>query len=519
MKVLLQRKLSLVFLIAQLLVSAALCAVAFYVEFIPVKYVVAMIAVCVLLLAYQVLSQMTKSSYIIGRVLCVFFCLFFAAGGYYMVDTYAAVEEIGGAETKIDVISFYVLKDDKAQSIKDAKDYTFGILKVQDRENTDRAMAEAKTEAGKELDVKEYDDAGILVDALYAKEVQVVVFNQAFLNSVKEQYSTFSRDTRELVKHEIESKVEKEEDYNTDVTTKPFNVYISGIDVYGNVSTTSRSDVNVIATVNPLTKKILLTTTPRDYYVPLYGEKGRSVSGGMPDKLTHAGIYGVDCSINTLEKLYDIDIDYYVRVNFTSVKKIVDLLGGVEVYSDSDFISDWGPNGAGTHYKFKKGYNKVNGKKALAFCRERHHFTSGERIGDNQRGRNHQHMIEAILNKVMSPSVLKRFSKLLKESKKMFQTSMSTKKIVSLCNMQLDDMAQWRVSYANADGTGSSQYTYSYQSKPLYVCLPDQEGVKKISKRIKKLMKETPEDGESNEDSAGDPADASATPASAEDEQ
>ena len=107
---------------------------------------------------------------------------------------------------------------------------------------------------------------------------------------------------------------------------------------------------------------MLLTSTPRDYYVPLYGENGKSVSGGMPDKLTHAGIYGIDCSIGTLEKIYDIKIDYYVRVNFTSLKKIVDLLGGVEVYSDYDFISDWGPHGAGTHYKFKKGYNKVNGK-------------------------------------------------------------------------------------------------------------------------------------------------------------
>ncbi|MCH5266282.1 MAG: LCP family protein [Lachnospiraceae bacterium] len=512
MKVLLQRKLSLVVLIVQLLVSVALCWVAFYVEFIPVKYVVAVIAVCAVLLLYQFLSQMTKSSYIIGRVLCVFFCLFFLGGGYYMYDTYAAVGEIGGAETKIDIISFYVLKDDKAQSIKDARDYTFGILQVQDRENTDTAMAEARTEAGQELKVEEYTDTATLVDALYAKEVQVAVFNQAFLDSVKEQYSTFEQDTRELVKHEIKTMMEQE-DFNTDVTTKPFNVYISGVDVYGDISTTSRSDVNIIATVNPVTKKILLTTTPRDYYVPLYGKNGRSVSGGMRDKLTHAGIYGVDCSVNTLEKLYDIDIDYYVRVNFTSLRKIVDLLGGVEVYSDYDFISDWGPNGAGTHYKFKKGYNKVNGKKALAFTRERHHFGNG----DYQRGRNHQHMIEALLNKVMSPSVLKDFSGLLKESKKMFQTSMSTKKIISLCRMQLNDMAQWKISYANAEGTGSKQYTYSMPSTSLYVCIPDMDSVQKISRRIKKVMAETEEDVEkdssdSSEDSE-ETGEATATPA------
>ena len=307
---------------------------------------------------------------------------------------------------------------------------------------------------------------------------------------MEDQYKTFSKDTRKLVQHEIETKVEEQTYEDTDVTTKSFNVYLSGIDLYGKISQTSRSDVNIIATVNPLTKKILLTSTPRDYYVPLYGEKGKSVSGGMPDKLTHAGIYGVDCSIITLGNLYCIDFVFYVRVNFTSVKKIVDILGGVEVYSDYDFISDWGPNGAGTHYKFKKGYNKVNGKKALAFCRERHHFANG----DYQRGRDHQHMIEAVLNKVLSPAILKDFSSLLKETKKMFQTSMSTKKIVSLCNMQLSDMATWKISYANAEGTGAKKTTYSIQSTPLYVCEPNYTSVNKITKRIKKVMNETPED-------------------------
>ena len=262
--------------------------------------------------------------------------------------------------------------------------------------------------------------------------------------------------------------------------------------MYGKIAQTSRSDVNIIATVNPVTKKVLLTSTPRDYYVPLYGENGKSVSGGMPDKLTHAGIYGIDCSIGTLEKIYDIKIDYYVRVNFTSLKKIVDLLGGVEVYSDYDFISDWGPHGAGTHYKFKKGYNKVNGKKALAFCRERHHFANG----DYQRGRDHQHMIEAILNKAMSPSILQNFTGLLKESKNMFQTSMSTKKISSLCNMQLNDMAKWKISYANAEGTGAKKTTYSIRSTALYVCEPNYASIEKVKKKMKKYSTEVKETDE-----------------------
>ena len=461
MKVLVQRKLSLMFLIIQFLVSAVFCGVAIYVGFIPTKYIAAIIAVCVVLLGYQILSQITDASYIIGRVLCVFFCAFFIGGGFYIYDARAAVEDIGGASTKLDEISFYVLKDDPAKSLKDAKDYTFGILELQDRENTDKALQEGQKETGNALKIQAFEDTSTLVDALYAKEVQAIVFNQAFMNTIEDQYSTFKTDTRELAKHQIETMVVQQQVEETDVTTKPFIVYISGIDVYGDISQTSRSDVNIIAAVNPLTKKIMLTSTPRDYYVELYKD-GKSFSHGMPDKLTHAGIYGVDCSIGTLEHLYDIDIDYYVRVNFSSLKKIVNLLGGVRVYSDVAFISDWGPHGAGTHYKFKKGYNKVNGKKALP-----------------------------------------NFSSLLKEAKHMFRTDMSTKKIISLCNMQLSDMAQWKISYANAEGSGAKMTTYSIRSQSLYVCQPNYDSVDKISKKIKKFMKQTPEDSKEDDNNSG----------------
>ena len=494
MKTLLKRKISLVVIILQLLVSVLFCVYVGMTGLVPLKYMIPLVIVSVLLLVYQVLSQMTDSSYVIGRVLAIGFCAIFLVGVNYVRESMAALQNVGGATTKVDVISYFVMKDDKAQTLGDAKDYSFGILRAQDRENTDKALEDANKKVGKKLSTVEFEDPLTMVDALYAKEIQAVVLNTSFVDTVKEQYKTFRTDTRELDTSQIESEVEPIVD--TDVTTKPFNVYISGIDVYGKIGQTSRSDVNIIATVNPVTKRVLLTSTPRDYYVPLYTKGGKSYSGGIPDKLTHAGIYGVDCSLNTLEKLYDIDIDYYVGVNFTSLKKIVDLLGGVEVYSDYDFISDWGPHGAGTHYKFKKGYNKVNGKKALAFCRERHHFANG----DYQRGRDHQHMIEAILNKVMSPSVLPNFSKLLKESKSMFQTSMSKDKIVSLCNMQLNDMAKWKISYANAEGSGAKKTTFSIRSTALYVCEPNYSSVKKIAKKMKKVMKETPEDESSSTD-------------------
>lgn len=491
MKTLLSRKLSLVFLIVQFLISAALVGVAFYVGFIPLKYIVALIVLCLFLLAYEVFSQMTDKTYIVGRVLCALICFFYIGGGYYCVNTYSAIDEMAGQQVKVDEISCIVLKDDPAQSIYDTKDYTFGILAANDRENTNKALAEVQAAIGKEPATIEYQDNDTLIDALYAKDVKVIVINEANRSPIEEYYKTFSDDTRVLNTHKVETVIQEDEKLD-DITKTPFNVYLSGIDVYGSIKATSRSDVNVIVTVNPNTKQILLTSTPRDYYVPL------TVSNGIPDKLTHAGIHGVDCSIGTLENLYGIDIDYYVRVNFTSVRKIVDLLGGVKVYSDYDFTSDWGPS-------FKKGYNQVNGKQALAFCRERHHFANG----DYQRGRDHQHMIEAILNKAMSPDILPNYADLLKTASKNFQTNMSTKEITALAKMQLNDMSQWKIKYANAAGQGASKTTYSYQSRKLYVCVPDYNSVAKITKRINKVLKATPESVEneksessSDEDSA-----------------
>ena len=488
MKTLLSRKLSLVFLIVQFLISAALVGVAFYVGFIPLKYIVALIVLCLFLLAYEVFSQMTDKIYIVGRVLCALICFFYIGGGYYCVNTYSAIDEMAGQQVKIDEISCIVLKDDPAQSIYDTKDYTFGILAANDRENTNKALAEVQAAIGKEPATIEYQDNDTLIDALYAKDVNVIVINEANRSPIEEYYKTFSDDTRVLNTHKVETVIQEDEKLD-DITKTPFNVYLSGIDVYGSIKTTSRSDVNVIVTVNPNTKQILLTSTPRDYYVPL------TVSNGIPDKLTHAGIHGVDCSIGTLENLYGIDIDYYVRVNFTSVRKIVDLLGGVKVYSDYDFTSDWGPS-------FKKGYNQVNGKQALAFCRERHHFANG----DYQRGRDHQHMIEAILNKAMSPDILPNYADLLKTASKNFQTNMSTKEITALAKMQLNDMSQWTIKYANAAGQGASKTTYSYQSRKLYVCVPDYNSVAKITKRINKVLEATLESvkNEKSESSSDD---------------
>lgn len=263
------------------------------------------------------------------------------------------------------------------------------------------------------------------------------------------------------------------------VTAQPFNVYISGIDVYGDITQNSRSDVNLIATINPRTHKILLTTTPRDYYIQIPG-----VSEGQNDKLTHAGIYGIDTSIATLENLYDTEIPFYVRVNFTSVEEIVDVMGGVDVESEVAFTTG---KAAGAIVEVKEGKNHFNGKEALAFVRERKAFISG----DNQRGKNQQTLLTGLIKKAMSPMILFRANGMINSVTGNAETNMSEAQIKSLIRMQLDDMEGWEIESVAATGDDSTkQPCYSYSGGPLYVTIPNWGSVSEIQGKIRETLGE-----------------------------
>lgn len=250
------------------------------------------------------------------------------------------------------------------------------------------------------------------------------------------------------------------------------SVYISGIDTYGDVSAKSRSDVNIIATVNTGTKQVLLVSTPRDYFVPL------SISNGIPDKLTHAGIYGIDVSKDTLGMLYDIEIPYYFRVNFSGFSGIIDALGGITVHSDYDFTAG--------QYSYHVGENHLNGEQALAFARERYSFSEGDR----QRGRNQMAVIKAVIQKAVSTELLKNFSSILKAVEGTFETSIPMTTITSLISAQLDEGGEWNIVMYSVDGTGDKQKPYS-MSQNAYVMIPDQTTVEKA----KELMRQV-RDGE-----------------------
>ena len=261
------------------------------------------------------------------------------------------------------------------------------------------------------------------------------------------------------------------------ITKEPFVIYLSGVDTRGELTENARSDVNILAAVNPVTKRVALVNTPRDYYVDLAGTDSK-------DKLTHAGLYGVETSMETLGNLYGVNVDHYIRINFAGFISIIDALGGVDVYSDQAFTSVGSP-GYYDPTTFVEGWNHLDGKSALAFARERHAFASG----DIQRGINQMKVIDAMLNKIKSPALLMGFSKIMDSAADCFVTSLSQNQISALVRMQLSDFAEWNIeSYTVTGSSGSSTKCYSAKGQKLYVMKPDESSVAKAKEMIAAVL-------------------------------
>ena len=261
------------------------------------------------------------------------------------------------------------------------------------------------------------------------------------------------------------------------ITKEPFVIYLSGVDTRGELTEKARSDVNILAVVNPVTKRVALINTPRDYYVDLAGTDSK-------DKLTHAGLYGVETSMATLGNLYGVNVDHYIRINFAGFISIVDALGGVDVYSDQAFTSVGSP-GYYDPTTFVEGWNHLDGKAALAFARERHAFASG----DIQRGINQMKVIDAMLNKIKSPALLMGFSKIMDAASDCFVTDFSQEQISALVRMQLSDFADWDIqSYTVTGSSSTSTKCYSAKGQKLYVMKPDEAAVSKAKEMIASVL-------------------------------
>ncbi len=396
-------------------------------------------------------------------VLILSVILFFA--NHYIDRTISFFREITGSNYEVENYYVLVLDESDLSSENDLLDKKVGY--VGKLGNNDKALEELKNKVVFEtVNNKSIFDLG---NALLKKQTDAILLADYHKAILDEQIEDFDDKTKIIYQFSIKKET-KVESNSVNVTKDSFNIFLSGIDTYGEIDSIARSDVNMIITINPVTKQVLLTSIPRDYYVELscYNEK---------DKLTHAGMYGIDCSIGTIENLLGIDINYYARVNFSSLINLVDVLGGVEVYSDYTF-NTYG-------YQFNKGYNYVNGKYALAFSRARYNFVDGDR----QRVKNQQAVITAIVNKAMSPAILSKYTSILDSLKDSFQTNMGMSDIQSLAKFQIDKMPKWNIASISLNGSDSENYTYSYGSQKLYVMEPDISTVDYARETINKVMK------------------------------
>ena len=440
----------------QLLVSVICIVTVAGSGMLPKKYLIFLIGALAVLFGATHILQYPKNKVLryTGMIISLLMTIILAVISMGMMKTDDVLKKVGGATYKTDNMVVVVKKGDSAKSIEDAEDYRFGYQTAVDQKNTDKMFNEIES-----------DEAQALLDG----KVDAAVFNEGYMSMIDESIDGFSEKVKILYQYGVKTKVKSEK--KADVT-EPFNVFISGIDVAGPITTNSRSDVNIIMTVNPNTKQILLTTTPRDYYVTIPG-----VSGDARDKLTHAGIYGVDASMATLENLYGIDISYYARVNFTSLETIVDALGGVDVNSEVEFEK----NG----YSFHKGVNHMNGAQALTFSRERYSFAEG----DNQRGKDQEAVLTAIIQKATSPAIIKSANEILTTVGDCVETNMTSDEMAKFINMQLNNGGSWNIESQAASGMGDAQACYSSGMQLLYVMWPDENVVSDVSEKMQKVLK------------------------------
>ena len=462
---------SRIVLVIQLALSCALMF--FFRNIVPVKYMGiagAVLVGLVLLLFLGVYLSSKKSRKVLVGIFVAFSLIVsvvLGAGLVVVNQGLSTLDSVTEAEYQTHVISLVVLNESKYEALVDLNGQTVGVVKNLDSENVSKALDEIADVEKVSLTTVSYESIMDAALALMDGEIESLLVNEAYRGLMADNVAGFEDDTRVIYQYEYKEELVVENS-SLDVTSDAFNIVISGIDTYGPVSTVSRSDVNMIVTVNPTTKKILLTSIPRDYYVKL-------ASFGAYDKLTHAGVFGVEESMNTLSDLFGIEIDYYVKVNFTSLITIVDALGGITVDNPRAFKG------------FAAGEIELDGREALSFSRERYSFSGG----DNERVRNQQRVLTGIINKLMSPTVVKNYADVLDAISGCFVTNMTSEEIQSLIQMQISDMSPWDIEMIAVTGTGSSSTTcFAMPGYSLYVMKPNYDSVEEATAQIEALLAE-----------------------------
>ena len=441
----------------------------------PIKYrSILLIGLLIIYLIYGYLS-FKKNIRGIGNIIFLILLLILSLGELvFMSYANSSIRTINEVTTVNDGLktemSYIVRKDSPYKSLEDIKDLNLSIAETEEKETIEEVLKKYKDENNSDLEVSKYIDYLSLAKSLLRGREEVMLLNEGFRSLIEESEQGFSENTRKLGSVLVENRQEEKKEKEKVAQDESFNVYISGIDTYGSLSNVSRSDVNLVVSVNPVRGKVLITTIPRDSYVNI-PDKGM-------DKLTHAGLFGVDSSIETIENLFDIKIDYYGKVNFTTLTELIDVLGGIDVESPRAFTAQG--------YNFVKGTNHLDGDMALAFARDRYHQAEG----DFDRGKNHTRIIEAIIRKMLRPEILLNFGDISQVALKSVNTDMPYEKMIELVNKQIDTGKKWTIESQALSGSGTmDQKSALMPDAKLYMMVPSDESVKEVEGKIKENNK------------------------------
>ncbi len=394
----------------------------------------------------------------------------FGTGSYYLYRTSGTLSAITAVKkTSNNKVSLIVPVDSSIETPEDIAGKRVGVLKNIDKGGTEQALTQLEKRTDAQYELVELDSVPQEVLSLYTGEVDAIVLNEAYRTNVMELegYEDFSDRTRVLFQASFKTDATNEALAVSDVTTRPYNILISGNDTYGDVGELSRSDVNMIVTINPVTSTVLLTSIPRDSYVPVDCGDAYACAQGQLDKITHTGINGITSTKQTLEQLLDIDINYTFRVNFSSVTNIVDSLGGIDIevpegQAVETFYADSTLEGV------TEGRNHLDGERALAFARERYAYIDG----DHQRVRNQQMVLKAIFDKATSPEIIVNYPNLLQALESAFDTTLTQDEITNFIKYQIQARPGWKFESYQLSGEDAMLFCPSL-GQEAYVTVPD----------------------------------------------
>ena len=469
-----RRVIGKIMLYLQAAVSILLIVLLIHLNVLSVKYLAVIAGGLAVIWFVIFLTQRKRRniSQFIGMVIAMILSIVMAVGSAYLIKTNQLLSNISSKTYDIRTYDVVVLKDDSAQSMADAADYTFTIDSSISDANRSSIITSIQQDIGTAVKTADMSSATELASALLNGEAQAIVYNDAFTSTIVEQYSDYESQVRVIGSYTVKT-ASNVDNVDVDVLGGAFLVFISGNDADGAVSLTGRSDVDIVIGVNAVTNQMLMITIPRDYYVEIPG----ITASGSRDKLTHAGIYGMDTLIDTIENLLGRQINYYVRLNFSSVIEIVDAMGGITIENEQEFTSNGG-------YYYPAGTINLDGEYTLHYVRERYAFEDG----DFARGRHQIQVIQAMMDKLISANTLANYNALADAISNFAVTNMQSDDIKSLIRYQFNNTPEWHIVSYQLLGDVMYQPCQSANYQMLSVDMPYVEAIENAQKLLNQLF-------------------------------